>query len=304
MTEVQQRSASVSPSLKTLPAPTLVPTPVAAPAQCIVCCETAEVVPLFPCHKQHPVCAPCLRRVIYEESTSVRAPNISCISCRTLQPLEPQKIRALLFPPELDQEWTRLEDRVFQHYLATTKGVRWCPGCATPWILDTECLAGKEAASAACESCCARFCLRCPYKAHDGLTCAEAEADRSLRPGSALSWISKYTKDCPRCATPIFKDGGCNSMICQACGHEFCWMCFVPTTQGSHPSCYRDMTREQQQLDQDRRAERQSLERVEKSLRVAALRAQQMRVSQWRTANRARQAHEPAPDIDLSQVWS
>ena len=29
---------------------------------------------------------------------------------------------------------------------------------------------------------------------------------------------------CPKCGLVIWKDGGCNHMVCQKCNHEFCWL--------------------------------------------------------------------------------
>jgi ariadne-1 len=48
-----------------------------------------------------------------------------------------------------------------------------------------------------------------------------ASDDRML----AYSWEQKNTKPCPKCASRIEKDGGCNHMTCKNCNHEFCWIC-------------------------------------------------------------------------------
>lgn len=44
------------------------------------------------------------------------------------------------------------------------------------------------------------------------------------------SWISKHTKDCPKCQSPIEKNGGCNHMTCKKCLYEFCWVCMGRST--------------------------------------------------------------------------
>jgi hypothetical protein len=36
--------------------------------------------------------------------------------------------------------------------------------------------------------------------------------------------IDVVTKVCPKCATPIEKDGGCNHITC-ICGSHWCWHC-------------------------------------------------------------------------------
>ena len=30
---------------------------------------------------------------------------------------------------------------------------------------------------------------------------------------------------CPNCSAMIYKDGGCNHMVCMKCKYEFCWFC-------------------------------------------------------------------------------
>ncbi len=38
-------------------------------------------------------------------------------------------------------------------------------------------------------------------------------------------WKRINTKDCPKCKSPILKNGGCEHMTCKKCKYEFCWMC-------------------------------------------------------------------------------
>ncbi|KAI5363011.1 Putative Zinc finger, RING-type, IBR domain-containing protein [Septoria linicola] len=37
--------------------------------------------------------------------------------------------------------------------------------------------------------------------------------------------LSKTSKKCPECETRIVKEGGCEAMECDGCGHIFCWLC-------------------------------------------------------------------------------
>lgn len=51
-------------------------------------------------------------------------------------------------------------------------------------------------------------------------------------------FIERMTKKCPKCKTPIQKNGGCNYMKCTRCGFEFCWLCGADwKTHGDHFSC-------------------------------------------------------------------
>ena len=40
------------------------------------------------------------------------------------------------------------------------------------------------------------------------------------------NWLALNTKECPRCETPIEKNGGCNHMTCSKCNWHWCWVCF------------------------------------------------------------------------------
>ena len=43
-------------------------------------------------------------------------------------------------------------------------------------------------------------------------------------------WKNTNTRPCPRCASPIMKDGGCNHVKCAKCRADFCWACMRPRT--------------------------------------------------------------------------
>ncbi|OBA15656.1 uncharacterized protein OGAPODRAFT_88136 [Ogataea polymorpha] len=72
-----------------------------------------------------------------------------------------------------------------------------------------------------------RFCFACMSEDHAPATCAvvrkwiqtcEDETETS-------HWITANTKDCPKCSSPIEKNGGCNHMTCGECHYQFCWIC-------------------------------------------------------------------------------
>ena len=41
-------------------------------------------------------------------------------------------------------------------------------------------------------------------------------------------WKEMWVKFCPKCESPIEKNGGCYHMTCQNCRYEFCWDCMQP----------------------------------------------------------------------------
>lgn len=75
--------------------------------------------------------------------------------------------------------------------------------------------------------------------------CPECSGEYLLQGyGEALSgerdtdqWIHEHTRPCPACGSPIQKAGGCNAMVCGACGSPFCWSCMRAKTACTHFDC-------------------------------------------------------------------
>lgn len=51
------------------------------------------------------------------------------------------------------------------------------------------------------------------------------DSDLSDQEKRSVAWLLRYTEDCPECAAPIQKNGGCNHMSCKSCGYQYCWIC-------------------------------------------------------------------------------
>ncbi|KAH3668258.1 hypothetical protein OGAPHI_002012 [Ogataea philodendri] len=72
-----------------------------------------------------------------------------------------------------------------------------------------------------------RFCYACLSEDHAPATCTVVQtwiktcADET----ETSHWITANTKDCPKCSSPIEKNGGCNHMTCGECHYQFCWIC-------------------------------------------------------------------------------
>eukprot|EP00472_Partenskyella_glossopodia_P011017 CAMPEP_0197538602 /NCGR_PEP_ID=MMETSP1318-20131121/60107_1 /TAXON_ID=552666 /ORGANISM="Partenskyella glossopodia, Strain RCC365" /LENGTH=404 /DNA_ID=CAMNT_0043097061 /DNA_START=218 /DNA_END=1432 /DNA_ORIENTATION=- len=101
------------------------------------------------------------------------------------------------------------------------------------------------------------FCFACGGEPHDPCSCEEyrqwkndlKEMSIGLGQGSknasamaTMLWIQTNTKKCPGCNSNIMKNEGCNHMTCQACKHEFCWICMEPwsrhgTSTGGYYNC-------------------------------------------------------------------
>ncbi|CAG9320419.1 unnamed protein product [Blepharisma stoltei] len=44
----------------------------------------------------------------------------------------------------------------------------------------------------------------------------------------SYTWEELWVKHCPKCGSPIEKNGGCYHMTCVNCAYEFCWDCLQP----------------------------------------------------------------------------
>lgn len=51
-------------------------------------------------------------------------------------------------------------------------------------------------------------------------------------------WKELWVKFCPKCDSPIEKNGGCYHMTCQNCSYEFCWDCLQPYRNHKQPLCH------------------------------------------------------------------
>ncbi|KNC53882.1 uncharacterized protein AMSG_09840 [Thecamonas trahens ATCC 50062] len=46
-----------------------------------------------------------------------------------------------------------------------------------------------------------------------------------LLPSMSDVWKAVWTRRCPGCKAPVYKDGGCSHMTCGVCRTQYCWFC-------------------------------------------------------------------------------
>jgi len=93
------------------------------------------------------------------------------------------------------------------------------------------------------------FCNGCArLGGHFPATCTECDSwdkahptDVPIRDHNYDNFLSEefvrsHTRGCPKCSAAISKNGGCVHMMCTACRHEFCWVCFGDWTV-KHYAC-------------------------------------------------------------------
>nr|ACE75360.1 ariadne [Glyptapanteles indiensis] len=125
------------------------------------------------------------------------------------------------------------EVKVKYEYLITNSFVqfnrmlKWCP---SPGCNNAIKVQYSDFKLVKC-SCGYTFCFKCTSKWHEPVNCELLEKwmSRVDEDSATSAWIGLNTKDCPSCATPIEKNGGCNWMYCSKCKFGFCWMCLKKT---------------------------------------------------------------------------
>jgi IBR domain, a half RING-finger domain len=142
---------------------------------------------------------------------------------------------------------TRLESEVRDE----SSDTRRCPAEHCNYIFVFTPGGGAEGCFFKCPDCKASFCLQCGANdgnvgpAHEGMTCGErkkqlkqeakerkefeawkkdnSQADKRFRDLLAKERKNGWTMPCPKCHTPITKNGGCIHMNCTVCKTAFNW---------------------------------------------------------------------------------
>jgi len=116
-----------------------------------------------------------------------------------------------------------------RNFVESNTLTRWCPGagCERIACAPTASAMEQEGNVATCDGCCTSFCLICGEEPHAPTTCKDLGRwnEKCRNESETANWILANTKSCPKCASRIEKNQGCNHITCQRCKHEFCWIC-------------------------------------------------------------------------------
>ena len=166
----------------------------------------------------HTYCVTCLRLFILSALESDRVLPLTCLGdearCRASIPIP--TMQQILSPASLN----RLLEAAFDAYIA--KHPREFKHCKTQDCTRVyrAVRAGAAPQTLHCPSCFSAVCNGCYEEAHDGLSCAQSKARRSLAEQERLdeAWIASQAgrvKRCPQCCKPIEKDERCNVVSCR-----------------------------------------------------------------------------------------
>jgi ariadne-1 len=126
----------------------------------------------------------------------------------------------------------KFKKNLAESYVVDNERIKWCPGNDCDNALEVslkncpyvKCFCGKE------------FCFNCTQTPHQPATCEMLKIWTKKRSTDEMDakFIAGFTKDCPKCSSPIVKDGGCQYVVCAKCKHGFCWICMGAFNHQKH----------------------------------------------------------------------
>jgi ariadne-1 len=128
-------------------------------------------------------------------------------------------------------------------YIEKHPQIKWCPAKGCNYAIRKQ---GPQAGMVMCK-CGFMWCWKCLKDGHWPASCAQIKWWNSMyeketsdydseSEAASVKWLLQFTQDCPKCTSPIQKNGGCNHMSCKKCGHQYCWVC-LDKWESSHYSC-------------------------------------------------------------------
>ncbi|KAI9669153.1 MAG: hypothetical protein M1829_005154 [Trizodia sp. TS-e1964] len=193
---------------------------------CDICCEDGPGLQTYAMKCKHRYCTNCYSQYLAQkisqegEAARIQCPKDGC------QRILDSKSLDLLVAHELKDRYHTLLTRT---YVDNKDNLKWCP--APNCIYALECQVRKrqlgEIVPTVICKCSHAFCFGCSLNDHQPAHCVLVKRwmKKCADDSETANWISANTKECPKCASTIEKNGGCNHMTCRKCKHEFCWMC-------------------------------------------------------------------------------
>ncbi|MCJ1227257.1 hypothetical protein MMC12_003912 [Toensbergia leucococca] len=209
---------------------------------CGICCEDELAQETYALKCEHRYCVDCYRQYLAQkikdegEAARIQCPTSGCNRIVDSKSLD------LLVAAELKNRYQILLTRT---YVDDIECLKWCPAPNCEYAV--ECSVKKKDLG--------RIPAPCSL-VKKWLKKCEDDSETA-------NWISANTKECPKCASTIEKNGGCNHMTCRKCKHEFCWMCMGLWSE--HGTSWYNCNRFEEKSGHDGRdaqaKSRQSLER-------------------------------------------
>ncbi len=180
----------------------------------------------------HMYCTECCYNYIKGkvDAHEVSAETFHCPECpRAAEITAVNSILREVGDEELRSRFTELRS------LADDRKTVACPVCAT---ISRKSLFSN---SMACSSCALVFCFE-HGTAHAGRSCRAFKKQQDAELAMNAQFLrSERVHSCPKCKSPIEKNGGCMHMTCSRCRYEFCWMCRLPWNRWHHNNPFKQV---------------------------------------------------------------
>lgn len=219
------------------------------PTLCKICYdEYTEWCLLFTlCNCEHVYCKECLEGYLTTQITNGGVLNLDCPNPECEAEINITDIYKICDEKTLE----KYERFIVLASLRADPDVRWCPmqNCSSPIKGPPK----DNSPWIECETCHLQVCFACGDERHDPAQCGKEAKDlissrnNSVRVAEETfeAWHKGKPTDvkpCPKCKGYIEKNLGCNHMTCQACKHQFCWLCLqvyesVHFNSDKYPDC-------------------------------------------------------------------
>jgi len=205
--------------------------------KCLICYEDTRAYSALTCgHKYCNVCyTTFLSHKIKDEGHACLYTTCPHDKCPVM--ITERLVNSLPLSQEQRGQYSKA-GRLERSYVDDNPNIKWCtaPDCS----LALRAQRGTFGVKCSCGN---RFCFSCGQEDHTPCSCAELQkwVLKCKDDSETYNWLVSNTKACPKCATSIEKNGGCNHMTCKntSCKYEFCWVCLGAWKDhsGSYYSC-------------------------------------------------------------------
>ncbi|CAN8298808.1 unnamed protein product [Cochlearia groenlandica] len=182
----------------------------------------------------HKFCMICWRdnlNKILEKNKNKEDESVTIVLC-------PKPECVVSIGPDTFEKFTGPVKKMYESYILESfmecnkETIQWCPGSGCEYAIErNEDLSEDDVSFGSGVVClCGHiFCWNCKLDSHRPVTCNNASLWLTLILNDlrSVAWITENTKCCPRCASPVQRNGDPDMrLITCICSCTFCWRCF------------------------------------------------------------------------------
>lgn len=185
-----------------------------SPLECLVCMDEYSPNDSFALPCGHRYCAGCWR--YYLDTQIDDGPG--CISAHCMAPscifiVHEEAFKKCASP----EKYARYKEFLLRSFVEDNPRVKWCPAPDCGNCIRVEMSERTKIRTVTC-TCGFRFCFQCRDREigdHSPAACDTLETWRTkaASENENLMWVLQNTKKCPKCKSPIEKNGGCMHMV-------------------------------------------------------------------------------------------